>query len=44
MKGFTIGDRNKLLHKFARKQQLYRWYTGEIYVLDENVHPQCRPR
>jgi len=39
VKGFTIGDRNKLRPMFKRKPQLYNWYTGEIYVLDPNVVP-----
>jgi hypothetical protein len=41
MKGFTIGDRQRLREKFKRKPQLYPWYTGEIYVLDPNVVPNA---
>ena len=32
-KGFSVGDRSKLRDMFARKPQLYTWYTGEFYVL-----------
>jgi hypothetical protein len=41
IKGFTIGDRLRLREKFARKPQLYGWYTGEIYVLDPGVIPNA---
>lgn len=41
VKGFTIGDRDKLRPRFTRKPQLYPWYTGEIYVLDPNVVPNA---
>ncbi len=41
VKGFTVGDRNKLRTAFARKAQLYSWYTGEIYVIDHNVIPNA---
>jgi len=41
IKGFTIGDRNKLRPMFARKGQLYPWFTGEIYVLDDKVIPNA---
>jgi Histidine kinase-, DNA gyrase B-, and HSP90-like ATPase len=41
VKGFTIGDRHRLRRAFSRKPQLYPWYTGEIYVIDENVVPNA---
>lgn len=41
IKGFTIGGRQKLRGMFARKPQLYIWYTGEVYVLDDNVVPNA---
>jgi len=41
VKGFTIGDRQKLRVMFQRKPQLYPWYTGEIYVLDPHVIPNA---
>jgi molecular chaperone HtpG len=40
IKGFTIGDRDKLRPVF-KKAQLYRWYTGEIYILDPDVIPNA---
>jgi hypothetical protein len=39
VKGFTIGDRDKLKRLWGGKKILYAWYTGEVYVLDENVIP-----
>jgi hypothetical protein len=39
IKGFTIGDREKLKKLWGGKKILYSWYTGEVYVLDENVIP-----
>jgi hypothetical protein len=41
MKGFTIGDRAKLRSLWGAKETLYRWYTGEIYVLDSSVRPNA---
>ena len=41
MKGFSIGDRNKLRTFFDRRPQVYSWYTGEIYVTDPNVVPNA---
>jgi molecular chaperone HtpG len=41
MKGFTIGDRSTLRSMFQVQDHLYYWYTGEIYVLDENVVPNA---
>lgn len=41
VRGFTIGDRQKLRTMFERKPQLYPWYTGEIYVLDTNIIPNA---
>ena len=41
MKGFTVGNRDRLRHCFAPKPQLYPWYTGEIYVLDTAVVPKA---
>lgn len=38
VKGFTIGDNHRLLTVFTRKG-LYSWYTGEVYVIDEDVRP-----
>jgi hypothetical protein len=39
-KGFTIGNRNQLNPMFkAGSGTLYRWYTGEIYVVDAQVIP-----
>lgn len=41
MKGFTIGNRDRLRHCFSSKVQLYPWYTGEIFVLDTAVVPKA---
>jgi len=41
VKGFSIGDRNKLRSMFYKRQQLYGWYTGEVYVLDPHVIPNA---
>jgi hypothetical protein len=41
MRGFTIGNRDRLRHNFSSKVQLYPWYTGEIYVLDTAVIPKA---
>lgn len=39
-KGFTIGTRNQLNPMFkAGSGTIYRWYTGEIYVIDDQVIP-----
>jgi len=39
-KGFTIGNRDQLYTLFtAGSGTLYRWYTGEIYVIDDQVIP-----
>jgi len=38
VKGFSIGDNTRLQHLFARST-LYSWYTGEVYVTDDNVRP-----
>jgi molecular chaperone HtpG len=41
-KGFTIGNRDKLIRYFTHGAgALYRWYTGEIYVLDKEVIPNA---
>jgi hypothetical protein len=40
MKGFTIGQRTRLQSMF-KQPPLYRWYTGEIYVLDPDVVPNA---
>jgi hypothetical protein len=40
VKGFTIGDNNRLRSAFKRGSSgLYWWYTGEIYVTDPDVIP-----
>jgi len=41
MKGFTVGDRDRLRGMFKRRPQLYTWYTGEIYVLDSGIVPNA---
>src|SRR5258708_5141467 len=41
MKGFTVGDRDRLRRCFSPKPQLYPWYTGEVYVLDTAVIPKA---
>lgn len=39
-KGFTIGNRNQLVKMFKLGSgTLYRWFTGEIYVIDDQVIP-----
>jgi hypothetical protein len=40
VKGFSIGDRNKLRARFPRPQ-LYPWFTGEVYVTDPAVVPNA---
>ncbi len=40
IKGFTIGSRTRLQSMF-KQPPLYRWYTGEIYVLDPDVVPNA---
>lgn len=40
IKGFTIGDRNRLQAMF-KQPPLYKWYTGEIYVLNPDVVPNA---
>ena len=40
VKGFSIGDRNKLRPMFPRPQ-LYPWFTGEVYVVDPQVVPNA---
>ena len=40
VKGFSIGDRNKLRPMFPRAQ-LYPWFTGEVYVVDPQVVPNA---
>lgn len=40
VKGFSIGDRNKLRSRFPRPQ-LYPWFTGEVYVTDPLVVPNA---
>lgn len=40
VKGFSIGDRNKLRGRFPRTQ-LYHWFTGEVYVTDPLVVPNA---
>ncbi len=40
VKGFTVGDNRRLHHFFkAGNGALYWWYSGEIYVTDENIIP-----
>ncbi len=42
VKGFTIGNRSPLRVYFTTaKGTLYYWYTGEVYVIDENVIPNA---
>lgn len=43
VKGFTIGDNEKLRGDSFKigSGTLYKWYTGEIYVLDPNVIPNA---
>ena len=42
VKGFTIGNRSPLRAYFTTaKGTLYHWYTGEVYVIDENVIPNA---
>ncbi len=41
VKGFSIGDRQKLYGAFSRKPQLYSWVTGEVYVIDSDVTPNA---
>jgi len=41
MKGFTVGNRDRLRHCFSSKPQLYPWYTGEVYVLDTAIVPKA---
>lgn len=40
VKGFAIGDREKLRALFPRPQ-LYPWFTGEVYVIDPTVVPNA---
>ncbi|MDX1053342.1 hypothetical protein GOL41_26890 [Sinorhizobium medicae] len=40
VKGFSIGDRDKLRSLFPRAQ-LYPWFTGEVYVVDPTVVPNA---
>ena len=40
VKGFSIGDRNKLRSRFPRPK-LYPWFTGEVYVVDPLVVPNA---
>lgn len=40
VKGFSIGDRDKLRPLFPRPQ-LYPWFTGEVYVIDPSVVPNA---
>ncbi len=40
VKGFTIGDNTRLQQLFKTgSATLYYWYTGEIYVVDDQVIP-----
>ena len=40
VKGFTIGDNTQLRKYFTSGSgTLYNWYSGEIYVLDQNLIP-----
>jgi hypothetical protein len=41
MKGFTVGNRDRLRKCFSSKPQLYPWYTGEIYIIDTGVVPKA---
>jgi hypothetical protein len=41
VKGFTIGDRDKLRQMFAKQDFLYLWWTGEVYVTDPRVLPNA---
>lgn len=40
VKGFSIGDRDKLRALFPR-EQLYPWFTGEVFVIDPHVVPNA---
>jgi hypothetical protein len=40
VKGFSIGDRDKLRGLFPRPQ-LYPWFSGEVYVVDATVVPNA---
>ncbi len=40
VKGFSIGDRERLRGLFPRPQ-LYPWFTGEVYVVDPMVVPNA---
>lgn len=39
LKGFTIGRYDSLRSAFQTRVQLYPWWTGEVYVLNDNVIP-----
>lgn len=41
IRGFTIGDREKLKKFWGSRKPLYHWYTGEVYVLDEDIIPNA---
>lgn len=41
MKGFSVGGRDRLRNCFLPKPVLYQWYTGEIYVVDDEVIPKA---
>lgn len=42
VRGFTIGDNHRLQGYFKKgSATLYRWYMGEIFVLDHNVRPNA---
>ena len=41
VKGFTVGDRSNPAKVFAKRNQMYPWYTGEIYVLDPDIIPNA---
>jgi hypothetical protein len=40
VKGFTIGDRQKLRRNFTMPH-VYGWWTGEVYVLDDEIVPNA---
>jgi molecular chaperone HtpG len=41
VKGFTIGNQEKIRSLWGGKKALYSWCTGEVYVLDEDVIPNA---
>jgi len=39
LKGFTIGRYDSLRNAFQGRAQLYPWWTGEVYVVNDKVIP-----